>query len=597
MKRMNLLVRAAALVIAVGSSQVMAQSSGQSSGQSSSLSSGPSTGAPPEVEAGQKRAGWSFREAGLIPVQSNGRIKPLDSFARDAVLFETGSRSFDGWDPVDLLFSWITSPREWENKPFIQVTRKDVKRQLGLDENRSRFSPREIYQDSFLAQYAAGLERGTKNQSVPIATTSKPDPRDQELKRLLERVGFYRALVSGEGWPVVPTQPPAQWATLAQADGALPNDEAGREIRQKYAAMLTAYLSKNKMLFNDTVPELRRTVLAQVKSEEPSLETSLKVETLYNRYHPFMIAWIFYLLGAILWTTVRLVTPQSGKQFRKAAMAVTILGGLSHTIGFFMRCYVAGRPPVTNMYESIIWVSLGVMAFAAILYVKHRQAVLFAAACSLATLGLIAADAAPAMMDPGIHPLVPVLRSNYWLTVHVLTITLGYAAFALTLGIGNVTLFQYMKKGVSSEAVQIKISGLNHLTYRAMQFGVALLAAGTILGGIWADYSWGRFWGWDPKEVWALIALLGYLAVLHARYTGWMRQFGFAAWTVISFSLVVMAWYGVNFVLGVGLHSYGFSSGGQGWVAMGVILQLAYVGLAAYFHFRRDASGTPVAST
>jgi ABC-type transport system involved in cytochrome c biogenesis permease subunit len=113
-----------------------------------------------------------------------------------------------------------------------------------------------------------------------------------------------------------------------------------------------------------------------------------------------------------------------------------------------------------------------------------------------------------------------------------------------------------------------------------MQFGVALLAAGTILGGIWADFSWGRFWGWDPKEVWALIALLGYTTVIHARFTGWMKPFGFAAWTVVSFTLVLMAWYGVNFVLGVGLHSYGFSSGGFTGVMFFTLLQLAYVGWA-----------------
>jgi ABC-type transport system involved in cytochrome c biogenesis permease subunit len=165
----------------------------------------------------------------------------------------------------------------------------------------------------------------------------------------------------------------------------------------------------------------------------------------------------------------------------------------------------------------------------------------------------------------------------------VLTITLGYAAFALTLGLGNVVLFQFLKRNPKKD----QVIALNHLNYRAMQFGVVLLAAGTILGGVWADYSWGRFWGWDPKEVWALIALLGYLTVLHARYTGWFGAFGFAAWSVVSFSLVVMAWYGVNFVLGVGLHSYGVSSGGGFWVGSFVLAQLAFTGWVAFVHNRK----------
>ena len=108
-----------------------------------------------------------------------------------------------------------------------------------------------------------------------------------------------------------------------------------------------------------------------------------------------------------------------------------------------------------------------------------------------------------------------------------------------------------------------------------------LLAAGTILGGVWADYSWGRFWGWDPKEVWALIALLGYLAVLHARFAGWILDFGLAALSVICFSLVVMAWYGVNFVLGAGLHSYGFGGGGAPYVFSAIGLQSLFVAAAA----------------
>jgi ABC-type transport system involved in cytochrome c biogenesis permease subunit len=109
-----------------------------------------------------------------------------------------------------------------------------------------------------------------------------------------------------------------------------------------------------------------------------------------------------------------------------------------------------------------------------------------------------------------------------------------------------------------------------------MQIGVALLAPGIILGGIWADYSWGRFWGWDPKETWALIALLGYTAVLHGRLAGWLKDFGTIVTSVVSFSLVIMAWYGVNFVLGAGLHSYGFGAGGVEYVSAFVAAHLLF---------------------
>ena len=107
------------------------------------------------------------------------------------------------------------------------------------------------------------------------------------------------------------------------------------------------------------------------------------------------------------------------------------------------------------------------------------------------------------------------------------------------------------------------VKPLSNFVYRAMQVGVLLIAAGTILGGVWADYSWGRFWGWDPKEVWALITLLVYLVPLHGRFAGWVSTFGLVAASVVCFLSVIMAWYGVNFVLGVGLHSYGFVEGGS----------------------------------
>jgi ABC-type transport system involved in cytochrome c biogenesis permease subunit len=227
------------------------------------------------------------------------------------------------------------------------------------------------------------------------------------------------------------------------------------------------------------------------------------------------------------------------------------------------------------MYESVIWVSLGSIFFALCIYCFRREKILMVVACALTAFGILAGDAAPAVMDPNIHPLVPVLRSNYWLTIHVLTITLSYSALALCLGLGNVALFCFLRTAsAQTPALALKA---NQLSYRAMQIGIVLLTAGTILGGVWADYSWGRFWGWDPKEVWALIALLVYLAIVHAKYVGVVREFAFSALSVLGFLSVVMAWYGVNFVLGAGLHSYGFSTGGRAWVFSAAAIQIFYV--------------------
>jgi ABC-type transport system involved in cytochrome c biogenesis permease subunit len=190
----------------------------------------------------------------------------------------------------------------------------------------------------------------------------------------------------------------------------------------------------------------------------------------------------------------------------------------------------------------------------------------------------------PVLLPENIDPLVPVLRNNYWLTIHVLTITLSYAAFALAMGFGHILLFNYLRNPEQA----VKDKSMHFWLYRVLQLGVLLLAAGTILGGVWANYSWGRFWGWDPKETWALITLLCYILVLHGRLAGWWSDFGLAVGSIICFLAVVMAWYGVNFVLGTGLHSYGFGIGGESYVLTAIALDLVYVGVVIFRYLRRN---------
>jgi cytochrome c-type biogenesis protein CcsB len=495
-------------------------------------------------------------------------MKPLDSFAREVVLFETGSRRFHQWNPLDLVFSWIAYPTYWESQPLIRINREDVRRQLGLDEHRTSYSPQELFKNSILMQYAERSNQGMQGSEPPGAP--KSSPREQELKSVIDRLSLFHGLVAGRGWLLIPKPAPAPWGSIVDTD------REGELIRSQFVEVLRSYQANDQKEFERATLLLRAAVEGEIPHYQENVRNAVVAESLYNRTRPFFWSWVFYLGASLIWIVGQFVSSgPRARTVKNAGLAVTLLAVSTHIFGFSLRCFIAGRPPVTNMYESVIWVSLGVVVFAGILYAIHRQGVILAVATTLAMFGLIASDAAPAILDPSIHPLVPVLRSNYWLTIHVLTITLGYAAFALTLGLANITLYQSMKREKSN-----KIASLNQLTYRAMQFGVVLIAAGTILGGIWADYSWGRFWGWDPKEVWALITLLAYLVILHGRYTSWMGQFGFAAWSAVAFMTVVMAWYGVNFILGVGLHSYGFASGGTPWVLGFVAIQLAYVLLA-----------------
>lgn len=221
-----------------------------------------------------------------------------------------------------------------------------------------------------------------------------------------------------------------------------------------------------------------------------------------------------------------------------------------------------------------------------------------------ATVGFFAAILAyyAPVFDENINPLMPVLRDNFWLTLHVLTITASYGAGGLAWGLGNLALGYYLfgryrdplpapveGHRPAAQPAHVAVSrrppeathSLGAFIYKAMQVAVLLLAAGTILGGLWADVSWGRFWGWDSKEVWALVSLLIYLAVLHGRYAGWFGNFGLAVGSVVGATSILMAWYGVNFVLGSGLHTYGDGAGGLVPVAVTVVLNWLFIVPAA----------------
>lgn len=527
-------------------------------------------------------AGIHLGDLRLIPVQSGGRVKPFDEFARETLLTLTGSRTYQNFDPSEMLVSIMVNPDLWAKTPIIRISNPDVVKQFLLDPARKFFSPKELFSNNVFLQYAEGVASNGNAMSQVTSTgvnavTGQKDPRSEELKRVVGRMSQFQALISGQLWNVTPPKDlnaDAAWTSLAEGmKNPSPESDA-------VYALLKSYLEKNSESFAQNAARVRQITESHTPQMD-SLKGKILAEAFYNRLRPFLQAMILYLMAGLMWLFA------SAHFFpRLMAKFLTICAVILHVLVFGLRCYVAGRPPVTNMYESIIWVSLGVMAFASILYLKYRQTILISVATFLAGLSLFAADAAPMVMDPTIRPLVPVLRSNYWLTIHVLTITLSYGAFMLAMGIANVSLFYFQRKarGDASVMTSQRITLLNMLSYRALMFGTVLLATGTILGGVWADYSWGRFWGWDPKEVWALIALLTYMAILHGRYAGWVGVFGFPMWTVICFSTVVMAWYGVNFVLGVGLHSYGFSTGGQAFVIAFLTVQTIYaLGIALIY--------------
>jgi cytochrome c-type biogenesis protein CcsB len=260
------------------------------------------------------------------------------------------------------------------------------------------------------------------------------------------------------------------------------------------------------------------------------------------------------------------------------ALSAASLGFMLY--GLFLRVLISGRAPVTNMYESVVWVAMGTVFFGLLFYGVYRNRLMLLSALPVSFLCLLLVRSLPVAMPARLDPLVPVLRDNFWLTVHVLVITLSYAAFALALGFAHVVLWRYIRDPQTAPGLR----QLHDWLYRMMFVGLILLAAGTILGGVWANYSWGRFWGWDPKETWALIAILLYVVAIHGKMAGWWSDFGMAVAAIIGFAGIIMAWYGVNYILGAGLHSYGFGVGGEGYILIFLALEAAYVTVALVRH-------------
>jgi ABC-type transport system involved in cytochrome c biogenesis permease subunit len=507
-----------------------------------------------------------------IAVQDGGRAKPLDSFARELAKRVQGAKPFgfervSGLEPIEWLLASLAAPDRWRGEPIVKVTHAGLRQAAGLPADRDRFSFQE------LAAHP-GFEKAVAQVRAKLDRNEDLDPVDREVLDLYETLQTYQGVMSGETLHVVPhpDDPKAAWYSLA--DLASPQAAAipqVQRVRALTSALVLAYREGDRAGVSTAAAALGSRLAEISPSVYPSAK-DLRMEVHYNSLKPFRTAWVFYLLGFLM---LLASFPLASRTLSWGGMTLVVLAFLSHAYGMVLRVLISGRPPVTNMYESVVWVAFGGVLFALIFEAVYKVRFFATCASALAVVCLILADNVP-ILDGSISPLVPVLRDNMWLTIHVLTITLGYAAFTLAMGIGHLNLGLYFFR--PGQAGLFKTLSL--FLYRALQVGTLFLAVGTLLGGVWASYSWGRFWGWDPKETWALIALLGYLAILHGRFAGWIKDFGMAVGSLVGYLLVLMAWYGVNFVLGTGLHSYGFGSGGYWYVGGFVAFEVLVIAAA-----------------
>ncbi|HUG54838.1 MAG TPA: cytochrome c biogenesis protein CcsA [Vicinamibacteria bacterium] len=528
------------------------------------------------VEAGAGAGPTVLEALRAVPVQDGGRVKPLDTFARESARRITGARAFGaesvgGLDPVEWVVAAMADPEKWKDAPIVRVGHAGLRETTGLPAGRDRYSFRELAShEPFLK--AADAVRSRQEQDGD----ARLDATESETANLYGNLVLLSEIFSAEAVRIVPATDDASGTWASWGHVAHSDDPATRNTSRYAAAVLSSYAAGDTQGVAVAATALRAR-LAAIAPEAWSPAT-IDREVHYNRLKPFRLSWALYLVAfLVLLASFPLRSPVAGA----IGLVVVAAAFAVQTYGMTLRTLVAGRAPVTNMYETVVFVSWGATLFALLFEAAYRARYFAACASGLGVLFLILADNVP-ILDGAIEPLVPVLRDNMWLTVHVLTIMLGYAAFFLGVALGHVNLGLYFF--VPGRRALLRT--MSQFLYRSLQAGTLFLAAGTLLGGVWASYSWGRFWGWDPKETWALIALLTYLAVLHGRFLGWIRDFGLAVGALVGGLTVLMAWYGVNFILGTGLHSYGFGTGGYAYVGGFVAFEVLVI-VAAYWASRR----------
>ena len=540
----------------------------------------------------------------------------------------TGTEHFGGRDPVLVLLAWTFDPSFWERQPLIPIRNESLRAEIELPILQSVFSFRDLAaHERFhaLATDAEGMSAGKKGDALR-----------QKVRKIRDSLVAFQEV--GQGFTIKfipdPADPRAAWRTvtwLAQAKEA-----EFAPTREAWGALSAAFNSDDATAFAAAAARFTSELQKLPAAYRPSAK-AIANELRYNQLGLYRKAWLTLALATALAAAAFAVRR---RWFDLLAAAVTLAGAGLFTYALSLRWAIAGRIPASNMFESLLFLSWGAAAFAVVAFFvfRHRSVPLTAAA--IGALALCLADCLP--LDHFIRPVAPVLLDTFWMSVHVPVIMISYAVLAIAVLIAHVQVVVL----TLLPADRPVITTLDRLHYGYVLAGSLLLLIGIVTGSMWAASSWGRYWGWDPKEVWSLVALLGYMAAAHVRLDKGRRprwvllvglalagavftlvalrltpitpgkaaslavaalaavyfvlarsRFATAAKSIMAFWLIIMTYVGVNYILGTGLHSYGFGMGAVasrmclvGGIDLGLVLVLMVI------HALRSRLGPPTAN-
>lgn len=523
----------------------------------------------------------------LVIQDAGGRMKPAHTFASELLRKVTHQEIFKGMNPSQVLLSIIENPRFWIEVPMIYLEKNNTKirEQLGLakDATHARLSDLLTQKGEYLirAQVAEAQKNNVKNKF------------EKDLINIDKRVGLLYGAIGGTIFKIfpVPNDPNNKWVSQLETlhAGFKGTDSVFvRQVLPVYKQILQKAKVSNDYTQADKVLTGIKNFQKKFGAKVIPSEDKIALEIAYNKFSIFSrLAKYFGLAGVLLIFVVIAQIFSDKKIFNyiiKGLIAIIITLFVFHTLGLVARWYISGNAPWSNAYESIIYVAWATMLFGLIF---GRRSSLTIAATTFLT-AVILAFAHQNWLDPEIANLQPVLNS-WWLLVHVSIIVASYGPFSLgmILGIFSLFLMAFTNKN-NKKKLGLAIKELTVINEMSITIGLIMLTIGNFLGGMWANESWGRYWGWDPKETWALISIMLYAFVLHMRIIPGLRsRFTFNLWSIIIYSSIMMTYFGVNFYLS-GLHSY--ASGDKVITPTSVYYSLGFVtilGLAAWFKHKK----------
>lgn len=527
--------------------------------------------------------GFDVEAFAQLPVLEGGRVKPIDSVARNSLLLIRGQQGFqhegravgpDEWF-LDVLFR----PEVAEDQPIFVINDPEILGLIGVRQSAVRYfsfktlAPHleEIERQAGVARQIDAKQR-TRFQGAILnlferiylyyrtQNTLESGGADAEREERMTELAAFRPLPPFTGQGADAWRSAGQ-ALRAQRTGA---GDAGLDALRQLGA---AWQAQDVAAFGAAVSELR----GIASSRQPGALRKASAESLFNRAQPFYLGMVIYVAALLVlfasWLWKRSV-------LQPAAFALLLAGATVHTAGLVARIFLQGRPPVTNLYSSAVFVGWSAVILGIILERIYRKGFGTAVAAAAGFATLIIAHHLSGDGDT-MEMMRAVLDSNFWLATHVVTITIGYSGTFLA---GAIAIGYTLRRQFAPKLDPATSKTLASMAYGVICFSLFFSFVGTVLGGIWADQSWGRFWGWDPKENGALMIVLWNALILHARWGGYAREKGFMAMAIFGNVITSLSWFGVN-MLGIGLHSYGFMESAFWALAGFIVSQLALIAL------------------